>query len=148
MTRHLNQRFDIRPQSNGPRQVLFWILCSLMLAWAGCKHATTTSTDIDPVGAYTLVTVAGNTLPCAVAHEGSPTVKSGVFIINSDGTCSSKITFSTPTAGEMVREVKATYTREGPKLTMKWEGAGVTLGRVEGTSFTMDNEGTIFAYRK
>jgi hypothetical protein len=45
-------------------------------------------------------------------------------------------------------EVKATYTREGPKLTMKWQGAGTTIGTVEGDIFTMNNEGMVFAYRK
>jgi len=35
-----------------------------------------------------------------------------------------------------------TVKREGAKLTMKWEGAGITMGSMEGNTFTMDNEGT------
>jgi hypothetical protein len=45
-------------------------------------------------------------------------------------------------------EVKATYTRDGQKLTMQWQGAGRTIGSVEGDTFTMNNEGMVFAYRK
>jgi hypothetical protein len=45
-------------------------------------------------------------------------------------------------------EVKATYTREGNKLTMKWQSGGMTIGTVEGDTFTMSNEGMVFVYRK
>lgn len=31
---------------------------------------------------------------------------------------------------------------------MRWQGAGVTVGSVEGDTFTMDNEGQVFLYRK
>jgi hypothetical protein len=108
-----------------------------------------TPTDINPVGTYALVSVDGKPLPCTLQHEGqSPTIKSGTFIISADGTCSSKVDFSLPSGGDNRREVKASYKREGSKLTMKWEGAGTTLGTVEGDTFTMNNEGMIFAYRK
>jgi hypothetical protein len=53
-----------------------------------------------------------------------------------------------PPGGDVNRVVKATYTRENSKLTMRWEGAGTTTGTVEGDTFTMNNEGMIFAYRK
>jgi hypothetical protein len=120
----------------------------LTLLGTGCKHETTGTAAIEPTGTYNLVSVSGKPVPCPVAHEGSPTVKSGSFVIRADGTCTSRIAFSTPTSGEMVREVKAKYTREGSKLTFQWEGAGTTTGRVEGASFTMENEGSVFAYRK
>lgn len=48
----------------------------------------------------------------------------------------------------MTREVNATYTQQGPNLIMEWEGAGTTEGTVEGDSFTMNNEGMIFVYKK
>jgi hypothetical protein len=51
-------------------------------------------------------------------------------------------------AFSITREVKATYTRQGSKLTMQWEGAGMTTGTVEGDMFTMNNEGMVFSYRK
>ena len=31
---------------------------------------------------------------------------------------------------------------------MKWQGAGMTIGTVEGDTFTMDNEGMVFVYKK
>ena len=49
---------------------------------------------------------------------------------------------------EVAREVSATYTNEGSKLTMQWHGAGTTTGTIEGSTFTMDNEGMLFVYRK
>jgi hypothetical protein len=138
-------------------------LCSMLLlmalVWAGCKQseklaASTNSeqkaaADTNPFGTYTLVSVNGNTLPYALQHEGAtPTIKSGSFIINSNGTCISKVNFSMPSGGDNSREVKATYTQEGQKFTMKWEGAGMTVGTVQSNMFTMDNEGMVFAYRK
>jgi hypothetical protein len=130
----------------------------LVMVWAGCKQEgrvtpdTRTvggAADINPTGTYALVSVDGNKVPCTVQHEGHTlAVKSGSFIINPDGTCSSKVIFSPPSGGDATREVKATYTRQGPKLAMQWEGAGMTTGTVEGDTFTMNNEGMIFAYRK
>ena len=120
-----------------------------MLLWAGCKQDAKVAADTNPVGTYTLVSVDGNKLPYALKHEGAtPTIKSGTFAINSDGTCSSKVVFSMPPGGDSSREVKASYTRQGSKLTMQWEGAGTTIGTVEGDTLTMDNEGMIFAYHK
>jgi hypothetical protein len=53
-----------------------------------------------------------------------------------------------PSRGDSAAEVKATYTRQGSTLTMQWEGAGTTTGTVQGDTFTMNNEGMAFAYRK
>jgi len=101
-------------------------------------------------GAYTLVSVSGNKVPCTVQHEGAALgVKSGTFIFNADGTCSSKVSFTPPSGVEAVREVKATYIRQGPgAFTMQWEGAGMTDGTLAGDTFTMNNEGMIFVYQK
>jgi len=121
----------------------------MVLVGAGCKQEPKVAAAPNPVGTYALVSVDTNKVPCALEHEGHKlTVKSGTFIINADGTCSSKVVFTPPTGDDVAREVKATYTREGSKLTMKWEGAGMTTGTVEGDTFTMNNEGMIFAYRK
>jgi len=117
-------------------------------ALTGCKARPAASAGNGPAGTYNLVSVDSKPLPCAVAHAGSPTVKSGIFVINADGTCSSKIIMSTPTGGDMTREVKATYVCNGNKLTMKWIGAGTTVGNFTGDTFTMNNEGIVFAYRK
>ena len=85
-----------------------------------------------------------------VQHEGAALgVRSGAFIFNADGTCSSKVVFTPPSGAEAVREVKATYARQGVgEFTMQWEGAGTTVGTLADDTFTMNNEGMIFVYQK
>jgi hypothetical protein len=145
-------------QPRATRHLLHLCLLPLftVIIWAGCKQdakvaadtksVAATTSDINPVGTYSLVTVDGNKVPYAAQHEGhAMTIQSGSFIINADGTCSSKMVLA---GRDAAIEVKATYTREGPKLTMQWQGAGMTIGTVEGDTFTMNNEGMVFAYRK
>jgi len=91
---------------------------------------------------------AGLDRPRRVAGVQSQTRRQWVFTLNPDGSCSSRIVMSTPSGGDITREVKATYTRTGTKLTMKWTGAGTTTGDLSGDTFTMNNEGIVFAYRK
>ena len=128
----------------------------MVVVCAGCKQeakvaadtktVAATAADLNPVGTYPLVTVDGNKVPCTVQHEGhTMTINSGSFDINADGTCSSKMSLE---GRDAAIEVKATYTRDGPKLTMKWQGAGMTIGTIEGNTFTMDNEGMVFVYKK
>jgi len=124
------------------------ILLIALCAMLGCSPKPPAGAEINPAGTYNLVSVDGKTLPCAVAHAGSPLVKSGSFVINADGTCSSRIVLSTPSGGETTREVQASYVRQGEFLTMKWIGAGTTRGRVAGDTFTLNNEGIVFTYRK
>lgn len=103
----------------------------------------------DVSGVYALVMVNGKKVPAIVSHEGNHLpVRSGSFTISPDGKCTSKLTFVPPSGAESTMEVKATSTREGPKLKMQWEGAGMTTGTVEGNTFTMENEGMVFVYRK
>jgi len=90
--------------------------------------------------------VDGKQVPCTVQHDGhTMTIDSGRFVINADGTCSSRIAVAGRPAAI---EVKANYTREGNKLAMKWQGAGQTSGTIDGDTFTMNNEGMVFIYRK
>ena len=96
-----------------------------------------------------MVSVNGNPLPAKITHEGAALqVRTGSFIIKADGTCSTKTVFVPPSGTEVAREVSATYTQVGSKLTMQWEGAGKTVGTIQGDTFTMDNEGMVFVYRK
>ncbi|HXR46791.1 MAG TPA: hypothetical protein VN784_05065 [Candidatus Limnocylindrales bacterium] len=141
---------NFKPQSALPCfSVPYLLAACLLLAGTGCKNEAGSNANIDPTGVYALVSVDGKSLPCSLFHEGaSPTVKSGVFTITADSHCVSQITFSLPDRGDMSREVKATYTRQGTELTMQWEGAGMTMGSVNGRTFTMTNEGMVFAYRK
>src|SRR5664280_2975741 len=89
-------------------------LCLLplrMMAWAGCKQDAKVAAEINPVGTYAVVSINGNKVPYIMEHEGhTGTIKSGTFVINSDGTCSSTMNFSVPSGGDASREVKATYT--------------------------------------
>jgi hypothetical protein len=103
----------------------------------------------DIAGSYTLVSINGTPLPFTVTHEGPGIqVTSGTFTIRADGTCASVVAFLMPSGQAQSREVSATYMRDGSRLTMQWQGAGVTNGTIEGDTFTMDNEGQLFLYRK
>jgi hypothetical protein len=141
---------NLKPQNATPHFLGLCLLSAiLMLASTGCKQEAGSNANTNPTGVYTLVSVDGKSVPCSLTHEAAAlTIKSGVFTIKTDSSCSSQITFSVPSRGDMSREVKATYTRQGAQLTMQWEGAGMTMGNVNGNSFTMTNEGTVFAYRK
>ena len=137
-------------ETNTPRIVALILLAALVLfVLTGCRNAPRASTDINPAGVYTLVSVDGKTVPCNLTHEGvAMLVKSGSFTISADGTCRSLSTFCVPPHPDIHRKVKATYTQNGEDLTMRWERAGITKGRIDGDTFTMNNEGMIFRYRK
>jgi len=105
--------------------------------------------ETDFTGVYKLVSVDGKTVPASITHESvTMQVRSGSFTINADGTCASKMFFSVQSGSEMMREVSATYTKEGSKLAMQWKGAGKTTGTLDGDTFTMNNEGIVFVYKK
>ena len=143
-------------ESNGEQRRLTqrpvqWCVLPLVMAfvWLGGGKNTWAASETNLAGTYTLVSVDGNKVPCNVQHEGTTlTIKSGGFTISADGTCSSKMVFSVVPGSDASREVKATYTRQGAKLTMKWEGAGTTVGTVERDTFTMNNEGMSLVYKK
>jgi hypothetical protein len=103
----------------------------------------------DYTGNYKLVAVDGATVPATVSHDGREMlVRSGTFEINADGTCVSKTIFSPQSGYEVSRVANAIYTRNGSELKMRWEGAGNTTGTIEGDTFTMDNHGMVFVYKK
>jgi len=108
------------------------------------QAGTPEASDIS--GTYTLISVNGSALP--FSHPEGVVIRSGVFTISRDGTCASRMTFSVPSGADATREVSASYTRVGSKLTMTWTGAGTTTGTVEGNTFTMENEGVTFVFRK
>jgi len=117
--------------------------------WVGCSQEARVPADANSCGTYTLVSVDGNKVPCTVRHEGAEVaVKSGSFVINADGTCVSTSVFAVASGRDVNRVMKASYTCQGSRLTMKWEGAGTMIGTIEGGAFTMNNEGMIFAYHK
>lgn len=123
------------------------LACGLFLQ--GCAKQQPASGRAGFAGVYALVSIDGKEVPATVTHGGvGLRVISGTFTINGDGTCNSKTVFVPPAGTEITRDVNASYTVEGAKLTMQWEGAGMTIGTVEGRVFTMDNEGMVFVYRK
>ena len=131
-------------------QLNILLLCFLVIS-AGifistCKKEQTTTNH---EGVYTLISVDGKSVPASISHEGATLqVSSGTFTINADGTCSSKIVFIPPSGTEIVREVTATYKKDGLKLTMHWKDAGETIGIIQENTFTMDNEGMVLVYKK
>lgn len=147
------------------RFVTSCILCALTacVLLSGCKRAESSrpatpasspaaADDTKPpdiAGTYTLVSINGTPLPFTVTHEGPGIrVTSGTFTIRPDGTCATLTAFVMPSGQAQSREVSATYVRDGSRLTMQWQGAGVTNGTVDGETFTMDNEGQLFLFRK
>ena len=121
----------------------------LLLALTGCKNAATHTAAIHPVGIYTLASIDGKSVPCNLTHEDAAmVVKSGSLTFNADGTCRSFSIFSLPPHPDIQREVNATCTQNGAELTLRWNGAGITQGQLHGDTFTMNNEGMIFCYRK
>ena len=137
-------------ESYTPRILALGLLAALtLLAVTGCQKETPSAAAMEPTGVYNLISVDGKNVPCSVTHEGvAVTVKSGSFTLNADGTCRSLSTFAVPPNPDVCRDVKATFTRQGAELTMHWQGAGVTKGNLDGDTFTMNNEGMIFSYRK
>ena len=128
-------------------QLVLLLTAGLLLS--ACKQETKVAAVADPTGVYTLVSVNGNKVPASVSHDGTALqVRSGSFTIKADGTCGTTTVFVPPSGKEATREVSATYTKEGAKLTMQWQAAGMTTGTIEGNTFTMDNEGMVFVYKK
>ena len=155
MKRSLDRR-NHQPQRPLTRYLLLGVLAAFVLFTPGCKPKTETAADakpaaatsaaVSPVGSYSLVSVDGKPVPCQVTHDGhAMVIKSGGFLINADGTCRSQMFVEGRDAGI---EVEATYTQAGPQLTMKWQGAGMTVGHVDEDTFTMNNEGMVLTYRK
>jgi hypothetical protein len=127
----------------------FYLILAVGLVVSACNRKHVAPKGADLVGVYDLISVDGISVPASISHDGVMLeVRSGKFTINADGTCSSNTVFVPPAGEEIAREVSATYTKDGSKLTMQWQGAGKTVGTIEGNTFTMDNEGTVFVYRK
>ena len=119
----------------------------VVLVMSSCVNQETVSSDAGLAEVYVLTSINGSHVPASVSHQGTALqVLSGTFTINHDGTCNSKTVFVPPSGTKVVREVTATYTKDGSRLTMQWKGAGKTVGIIQGNTFTMDNEGMVFEY--
>ena len=143
----VQDRLSIQAISKHALRLCFLLTAGLLLS--ACKPEAKVAEGGDFAGVYALVSVNGNPVPASVSHEGATLqVRSGTFTIKADATCSTKTVFVPPSGSEATREVSATYTQEGSKLTMRWKGAGTTTGTIQGNTFTMNNEGMVFVYRK
>jgi hypothetical protein len=121
----------------------------LSLGLTACKQPVTSATTKDPAGTYTLVSIDGNKLPWTPPHEGSPPeVRSSTLTLNADGTFNSTMNYGRPSGVSSSRDFSGTYTRKGDRLDFQWNGAGRTSAAYEGDSFTMTNEGIVFAYTR
>ncbi len=124
-------------------------LVSVLLVALGALSVQAADKDKKVTGVYTLTTVNGKKLPTTISHEGHALeIRSGTCTINTNGWCTSRMTFVPPSGTEATVETKATYTVQGRKLNMQRQGAGKTTGTVEGSTFTMENEGMVLAYKK
>jgi hypothetical protein len=135
--------------------LLAGVLVLMLLGLTGCQgrsdltRGENTGVPVNFAGDYQLVSVNGKLVPCIVSHEDHEVmVKSGLFTISTNATCRSQSVFCIVGYRDVHRVVDATCTVSGTNLTMRWKGAGVTKGTIEGGTFTMNNEGMIFVYRK
>lgn len=124
---------------------LIILFLAATLALAACGGETD-----DPTGMYEMVSIDGNELPYAPAHQGQtgPEIVAGSLTLNADGTFSMTMDFQIPGGTSQISDFEGSYTREGSEFRMQWEGAGVTTGTLEGDEFSFNNEGMIFTFRR
>ena len=145
---------NIHLENYAPRIIALGLLATcLLLLLTGCKQKTAAnvapSPTPDPTGVYALVSVDGQPVPCNINHEGTAmTVQSGSYAITAYGRCTCIMVISVGSRKDMTVVTHASFQQAGAELTMTWEGAGTTTGKLTGNTFTMDNEGMAFAYRK
>lgn len=125
------------------------MLTTLALALPGCRQGESPAKTSDHVGTYTLATINGNRLPFTPPNEGgAPQIESGAIALLADGSFSSTMTYRMPDGKVGNRGSSGSYTRQGSSFKLEWKGAGVTLGTLEGNTFTIDDDGLKCAYRK
>ncbi len=138
---------EITMQNTNALKLCFLLVVSLVNS--SCMNQESVSRYADTADVYALVSIDGISVPASVSHQGANLqVLSGTFTIKPDGTCNSKTIFIPPSGTEVVREVTARYTQDDARLTMQWKGAGKTVGTIHGNTFTMNNEGMVFVYKK
>ena len=118
-------------------------VCAVVVSFAISSIA---QTPANHTGTYTLVTIDGNKLP--YAPQGAPEIQSGTITLNADGTFISAMSYRLASGEVASRDFSGTYTRDGSRFSLQWEGAGITTATLEDNTFTMNNEGLLFAYRK
>ena len=124
-------------------------LAVAILSLTSCQEVVKPVYNNDIAGIYKLLKVDSVALPGVITHDGQAIeISSGTFVISADGTCSSTTRFTAPSGKAVTRKVQAKYVVKDSRLIMTWKGAGVTVGKVEGDIFIMDNHGMIFEYAR
>lgn len=133
-----------------PRFIALAALATMLLSALARAHGQPAEKkEVNPVGAYTLVSVDGKDVPCTINHEGTAMiVHAGTFTIATNGQITSVMIFSVGDRKNLRHETHATYKMKNAELTMKWKNAGMTKGRIVGQTFTMTNEGMAYVYKQ
>ena len=130
-----------------PRLIALGLLLAVFLCTLARSRAQPAASD--PAGVYTLVSVAGKAVPCTIDHEGTAmSVQSGTLTIATNAHVTSVMIISVGDRRDIRCETHATCKQKDAELTMRWQHAGTTQGRVTGATFTMTNEGMAYVYRK
>jgi hypothetical protein len=136
-------------EENPMKRLAALVLLSLAFSSIASAQPPASQPTPDITGTYTLVSVNGDDVPAVITHDDvSITIRGGSFVIKADGNCVSRMVILAPNGQEVAREVAGTYTRDGSKLTIQWQGAGTTEGAADGKTFTMDNAGMVLTFRK
>lgn len=141
--------FALRTRTSIVRGLALLGTAWVALAASGCRQHAAAPSASDIAGTYALVSVDGAGLPASIRHDAARLeVRSGSFEIKPDGTCHCRTVFVPPSGKEITRDTHAQFTRQGTHLKMKWQHAGQTEGTVDADTFTMNNEGTVFVFRR
>ena len=133
-----------------PRIIAIVLLTVLLVC--GLARARVQAADkpaASPAGVYQLVSVDGKNVPCTINHSGTTmNVQSGTFTITTNGQVTSVMTVSVGNRKDIRVERHATCMVKDAELTMKWQNAGTTKGRVTGRTFAITNEGVVYVYTR
>jgi hypothetical protein len=121
------------------------MLVALSLTLLRCRQGRLS----DHFGTYVLTTIDGNQLPFNPTGAGrGPQFRSGAITLQPNGNFKSALTYRMPDGQVATRDSSGSYTREGSSFKLQWNGAGVTTGTLEGSTFTIEDDGLRCVYRK
>lgn len=141
----------VRPGKTNPLGLAIRVACAVLtgLSLAACQSKGSDSRTDVPEGVYALASVNGQPVPATISHDGaSLQIRSGTCTFGPKQSCSTTTVFVPPSGPELSRTASATYSARGADLSLRWKGAGHTSGRVDGATFTLNNEGMVLVYRK
>jgi len=121
-----------------------------LLLVAAISLLACTRAPVDYTGTYSMVSIDDNELPYTPTHQGQkgPEIISGSMTLNADGTFVFSMSYRNPSGAIGENNLEGTYTVEGSEFRLQWQGAGITLGTLDGDSFSFNNEGMVFTFQK